>query len=316
MGNGSSKSSYLKPTEEAEDREAAEEADETGGEAEAAASSSRSDPTDVWTSYRKDVSHYPTVPWEIQKQWLADYRKTKDPQAFDNLVTANLRLVIKEAVAYQKSHPNLSKLDLIQEGNLGLMKAIERFSPEKGVQLSTYAVPWIRVGMQRFAVNQSHYPEHLIKQRGAILKAERDLTQSLSRTPTDEEIVKAMGGKASKDVVSRVRQGLPEPLSLDTPVDYEDGTSSGSISDVVPDESQDPKAFAEDQVDLEKAKAALTQLPDRERTVLMMRLGLNSQSRSYTLPEIGRVYGISKQRAQQMVDGAIRKLRQLLNAGD
>lgn len=271
-------------------------------------------PQDVWQSYLSDVANYPLIPWKDQLEMFRRYHDSKDQDLRDSLTTANLKLVIAWARKFKEIYPRASMMDLIQEGNLGLMKAVDRFDPGVGTRFSTYAIPWIKAYMRRYLIGENPYPERTVQGMGRARRAEAELTQKLGRRPTDSELAEFMDEDVDPDQVSFLRGPYVREVSLDAPTDASDGSQT-TVGDLLPDKTQDTAREAGADVDAQRVRQLLNELPLRERTMLMMRLGMNEDSREYSLAEIGKMYGVSKQRAKQICDAALAKLKRALADG-
>jgi len=236
---------------------------------------------------------------------LARRIKKGDEAAREHMIKANLRLVVKIARDYEGN--GLPLLDLINEGNIGLMKGVERFDPTKGAKLSTYASWWIKQAIKRALSNQSktiRLPDHVVDKLAHIRRAEVKLRELLDREPTDEEVAQHMGLDARR--VQIYRQASKAPVSLDAPVAADE---SDSISEVV----ADPNAAAPferliQETDNELVREVLAVLSDREKAILAMRFGLNDDTQR-TLEEIGKVFGVTRERIRQIEGEALKKLR-------
>lgn len=269
------------------------------------------EPQDVWRSYLADIASYPLLPWPEQLEMFKNYVKTHDPALRDALTTANLKLVVAWARKFKSIYGSASMMDLVQEGNIGLMKAVDRFDPALGNRFSTYALPWIKSFMRRYLITQSRFPERTLAGMSQTKRAAQILSQELGREPTDAELADFLGDAFTPSKVAFLKDGgYGSDVSLDTPLRNADGDDgSGTLGDRLVDESQDPAKFANESVDAEAVRRSLARLPLRERTVLMMRLGMNEENREFSLSDIGKMYGVSKQRAKQIYDSGLKKIK-------
>jgi RNA polymerase primary sigma factor len=236
---------------------------------------------------------------------LAKRIKKGDQRAREQMITANLRLVVKIARDYEGL--GLPLLDLINEGNIGLMKGVERFNPRKGAKLSTYASWWIKQCIMRALANQSktiRLPVHVVDKVAHIRKAEVKLREAFDREPTDQEVADHLGLDPRR--IQQYRAASKAPVSLDAPI----GTDEPQrISDVV----ADPNAAAPfDRIvrenDSELVQEVLATLTPRENTILAMRFGLDD-GRPKTLEEIGGQLGVTRERIRQIQEEALEKMR-------
>jgi RNA polymerase nonessential primary-like sigma factor len=248
-----------------------------------------------------------------EEQALARRVQAGDEDALRELVEANLRLVIRIARRYLNR--GLSLLDLIEEGNLGLMHAARKFQPDRGTRFSTYATWWIRQAVARALANQARtirIPVHVELLLGQYARKVTELTQALSRPPTSDEVAAALEWPlAEVEQMEALRQ--QQPVSLDAPTDAEGHTRVQDLADEAgarPDEAL--AAVLRGRGDL---ATVLQDLPDAERRVVALRFGLDG-SEPMTLEQIGRRLGVTRERVRQIESGALRRLRALLAARD
>lgn len=240
---------------------------------------------------------------------LAARIKRGDEAARQKLITSNLRLVVKIAKDYSRA--GLPLLDLIAEGNVGLIKAVERFDPAKGGKLSTYAAWWIKQSIRRALANQSksiRLPAHVVEKISKMRAAEQNLTEKLGRKPNNEELSKRMGIPPRK--IEQLRTVAVHPASLDAPIN-DDG--NGVFGDLVPDAgAKSPFDEINDTQLLEEVEDLMDRLDEREREILKYRYGLLGVEPE-TLEDVGERFGITRERVRQIQKKAVETLREMLH---
>jgi RNA polymerase primary sigma factor len=239
---------------------------------------------------------------------LAARIKKGDKRAREQMIKANLRLVVKIARDYEGI--GLPLLDLISEGNIGLMKAVERFDPSKGGKLSTYGSWWIKQSIKRALANQSktiRLPVHLVDKISKMRRTAMRLQEELGREPTDDELGGELGISASR--VSQMRMAAIRPASLDAPIGDED---SNNFAEVVQDEAADtPYEQLEEKTVTRMLQEMVKTLDPREATILRARFGLDGGPER-TLEEVGEKFGVTRERVRQIQNIALKKLRKMI----
>ena len=254
--------------------------------------------------YLKEIGHVPLLTAE-EEVALAQRMEAGDEEARHRLEEANLRLVV--SIAKRSVGRGMLFLDLIQEGNLGLLKAVEKFDYSKGYKFSTYATWWIRQAITRAIADQARtirIPVHMVETINKLVRISRQLLQELGRDPRPEEIAKEMGISVAR--VHEIMKIAQEPVSLETPIGEEEDSHLG---DFIEDEAAPAPAEAASFMLLrEQLEEVLETLTDREKNVLRLRFGLED-GRSRTLEEVGQSFGVTRERIRQIEAKALRKLR-------
>src|SRR5580765_4480123 len=239
---------------------------------------------------------------------LAARIKKGDKKAREQMIKANLRLVVKIAHDYEGF--GLPLLDLINEGNIGLMKAVERFDPAKGGKLSTYGAWWIKQSIKRALANQSktiRLPVHLVDKISKMRRTAMKLQEEFGREPTDEELGDELGMTAAR--VAQMRMAAVRPASLDAPIGDDD---SNNFAEVVQDEAADtPYEHLEEKTVTRMLQEMVKTLDEREATILRYRFGLDGGAEK-TLEEVGQKFGVTRERVRQIQNIALAKLRKMI----
>jgi RNA polymerase primary sigma factor len=258
--------------------------------------------------YLREIARFPLLTPD-QEVKLARRIKKGDAEARAEMVRCNLRLVVKIARDYQGL--GLPLLDLISEGNIGLMKAVERFDPLKGGKLSTYAAWWIKQSIKRALANQSktiRLPVHLVDKISKIRRVAVQMSEELGREPTDDELAEEIGMLASK--VAQLKTAAIRPASLDAPIGDDDSTEFGEI--VGDAEAMDPFEMLRDKDLRDEVGDLLDVLDDRERRIINSRFGLDG-AKPKTLEEVGEKFGVTRERIRQLQNIALQKMRKALS---
>lgn len=267
---------------------------------------------DNYAIYLREIGPIPLLT-PAEEIALARRIKKGDRDARDQMIKANLRLVVKIARGYEGHGVGL--LDLIGEGNIGLIQAVERFDPDRGARLSTYAAWWIKQAIHRAISQQAkavRVPEYMIGRLIKLHRASADLTNKLGREATDAELIRKLG--CTRKQLAKCRQADAAIVSLETPLGAEPGAEQ--LGDVIADErSEPPNSALEKKMDIEALRTAFKQLPDREAAVLRLRFGMNGVEEQ-TLDEIGRRFGVTRERIRQLESRALEKIRTMLGELD
>ncbi len=254
--------------------------------------------------YLKEIGQIKLLTNEEESE-LADRIIAGDEEAKARLAEANLRLVVSIAKRYVGR--GMLFLDLIQEGNIGLMKAVEKFDVDKGFKFSTYATWWIRQAITRAIADQARtirVPVHMVETINKLARIERQLTLELNREPSEEELAKKMGTTVEK--IRDVYKISQEPVSLETPIGEEEDSHLG---DFIPDETNmSPEDYAINELLKDEISEILLTLTEREEKVIRLRFGLED-GRPRTLEEVGQLFGVTRERIRQIEAKALRKLR-------
>jgi RNA polymerase primary sigma factor len=258
--------------------------------------------------YLCEIGQIPLLTPEQEIELAAKIKKG-DREALALMIRSNLRLVVKIALAY--ANLGLPLLDLISEGNIGLMKAVERFDPAKGGKLSTYAAWWIKQSISRALANQSktiRLPVHLVDKISKMRRVSLQMSEELGREPTDEELGDEIGIASGK--VSQLKTVSIRPASLDAPISDDDSTEFGEI---VGDEyAQTPFELLRDKNLRNELGGLLDVLDDREKKIVFQRFGLDG-GKPKTLEEVGKRFGVTRERIRQLQNIALSKLRRALS---
>lgn len=257
--------------------------------------------------YLREIGKIPLLSLEEEAE-LAQRIVKGDKKAKDKMVESNMRLVVSIAKRY--SGRGLDFLDLIQEGNTGLLRAVDKFDPEKGFKFSTYATWWIRQAITRAIADQARtirIPVHMVETINKVMRMSRKLTQDLNREPTTEELAKAMKmDKEKVEYVMRIRQDI---ASLDASVGRDGDDEDSVLGDFVEDEERaSPEDSTANQILKEQIAEIITTLSDREQKIIKLRFGIGG-GRPHTLEEVGAEFAVTRERIRQIEAKALSKLR-------
>lgn len=261
--------------------------------------------SDATQKYLAEIGKYPLLTPEEEKE-LAKRASKGDLEARERLIKSNLRLVVSIAKKYIGKSKGLTLLDLIQEGNIGLIKAVDRFDWRKNFKFSTYATWWIRQAISRALSDQARtirLPVHVIETLYKLNKAKKRLASILDREPTPEELAAEMGMQTQK--VQKLLKYIQDTISLETPI----GEGDSLLKEFIPDTaSVTPEKTASLAVLREKLKEAIQSLNPKERRIISLRYGLEDGV-MHTLEEIGKIYGLTRERVRQIEIKALEKLK-------
>ncbi|MBN9398417.1 RNA polymerase sigma factor RpoD [Candidatus Saccharibacteria bacterium 47-87] len=257
--------------------------------------------------YLREIGKIPLLNAEEELE-LAQRVVNGDKKAKDKMAEANMRLVVSIAKRY--SGRGLDFLDLIQEGNTGLLRAVEKFDPDKGFKFSTYATWWIRQAITRAIADQARtirIPVHMVETINKLLRTQRRMTQELNREPTIEELAKELEMEPEKvEYVMKIKQDI---TSLDAGVGRDGDDEDSVLRDFIEDEdSATPEESAASQLLKEQVQEILSTLSDREQKIIRMRFGLDN-GKSHTLEEVGQEFAVTRERIRQIEAKALAKLR-------
>ncbi len=262
------------------------------------------DPTQI---YLKEIGASPLLNAE-QEVHYARLAQKGDLKARNHMIQCNLRLVVKIARRYLNR--GLTLLDLIEEGNLGLIRAVEKFDPEKGFRFSTYATWWIRQNIERALMNQTRtirLPIHVIKELNTYLRKAREIAQTIENEPTHEDIAKALNVSSSE--VNKLLRLNEKTLSLDTPMGEE---SEKPLMEALADnESEEPAVELENNNLYSRLNDCLQSLSEKQRSILAQRFGLYGHEEA-TLEEVGQKVGLTRERVRQIQVEALKQLKEIL----
>ena len=262
---------------------------------------------DATSLYLKEIGYSPLLSAEEEVHFAIQLQQG-DEIARHRMIESNLRLVVKIARCYLNR--GLDFLDLIEEGNFGLMRAVEKFDPHRGFRFSTYATWWIRQTIERALMNQTRtirLPVHVVKELNIYRRVSRKLSQKFDHTPTYEEIAEELGKPA--ETVNKILELNDAVCSLDVPV----GDNEKSFGDTIPDlKYNSPESLAGEENLLDKLKFWLDELPEKQREVLIRRFGLLNHQQE-TLDQVGREVGLTRERVRQIQIDALRRLNDMLH---
>lgn len=265
----------------------------------------------VMRTYMQEIGKTPLLTPQEEVE-LAERIKKGDKEARDRMISANLRLVVK--IAHDYNNFGLPLLDLISEGNIGLIKAVERFDPSKGGKLSTYAAWWIKQAIKRALANQSktiRLPVHLVDKIAKMRQVTSKLAEELDREPTDDEVAYEMGVSANR--VSHLKSVSVRPSSLDAPIGEDGDTNFG---DLIGDEMQStPLENLQQKTTSNDIQSVINLLEPRESEIIRLRFGLDG-NHPLTLEEVGEKFDITRERVRQIQMIALHKMRRIMTENE
>ena len=258
--------------------------------------------------YLREIGQIPLLTPQEEIDLAARIKKG-DREARALMIKANLRLVVK--IAHDYANLGLPLLDLVSEGNIGLMKAVERFDPAKGGKLSTYAAWWIKQSIKRALDNQSktiRLPVHLVDKISKMRRVSLQMSEELGREPTDDELAEEIGLSSRK--ISQIKTVSTRPTSLDAPISDGDSIEFGEI--IGDEDAQTPFELLRDKNLRGELRELLQVLDDRERKIIFQRFGLDG-GKPKTLEKVGKKFGVTRERIRQLQNIALAKLRRALS---
>jgi len=258
--------------------------------------------------YLDRITETPLLTAEEEKQLARRIQEHQDPVARERMVQANLRLVVN--IAKRFSNRGMPLADLVAEGNLGLLRAVEEFDPDAGVRFSTYAAWWIKQAIKRALINAVqpvHIPAYMTQQVSKWRKAARQLEEELGRAPTIDEIAAKLN--ISRKKAAMVYQGM---MAVNAPTQMASDEAQ-ALAEMLPDSGSSPEALLEDQANADLVRKLLEQLPQRQRQILTYRFGLDGyEGPPRTLKQVGAMVGLTRERVRQLEKQALARLQELL----
>lgn len=267
----------------------------------------------ILSQYLKEIGQTPLLTGDQEQALAHRIQEFGDEAARQQMLRANLRLVVSIAKRYAPSNDPEMLMDLIQEGNVGLMRAVDRFQPERQTRFSTYGVYWIKQAILRALKSRRivRLPENVVDRVLEMQRTRQQLYQLLGRVPASEEIAKEM--KLSIEQVRRLEEAATDVISLDRSVRGGDDNEATQLKELLEDlEAPQPDAIARTQLIRNEIRSAVATLPSRERKILELRFGLADQE-PHTLEDIGLEFGISRERVRQLQNTALERLRSRQN---